>query len=54
MQSKGLSRVFLNTTVQKILKIFIYLAVLGLGYNTRDPVPRPGIDLVPCIRSAES
>ena len=31
LQSKGLSRVFLNTTVQKILKIFIYLAVLGLS-----------------------
>ena len=31
LQSKRLSRVVLNTTVQKILKIFIYLAVLGLS-----------------------
>ena len=39
LQSKRLSRVFLNTTVQKILKIFIYLAVLGLSCSMWDLVP---------------
>ena len=54
LQSKRLSRVVLNTTVQKILKIFIYLAVLGLSCSMWDLVPWPGMEPKPPALGAQS
>ena len=54
LQSKRLSRVFLNTTVQKILKILIYLAVLGLSCSMWDLVPWPGMEPKPPALGAQS
>ena len=54
LQSKRLSRVFLNTTVQKILKIFIYLAVLGLSCSMWYLIPWPGMEPKPPALGAQS
>ena len=54
LQSKRLSRVVLNTTVQKILKIFIYLAVLGLSCSMWYLIPWPGMEPKPPALGAQS